>query len=99
MDWLRDAGELVHVRIKAMPNAGASSVVGVRNGELVVRLGAQPEKGKANRELLDLLGRTLDVPRSRLSLISGETSRHKVVAVPAALRPALVALAQRPDQG
>jgi hypothetical protein len=95
VDWLRDAGELVHIRVKAIPNAGASAVVGVRNGELVVRLGAQPEKGKANRALIELLSEVLGVPRSSLRLVSGETARHKVVAAPAALRPRLVSLAGR----
>jgi uncharacterized protein len=93
MDWLRDAGAEVHVRVKALPNAGASAVVGIRNGELVVRLGAQPEKGKANRELVDLLAGALGVPRSSLRIVTGETARHKVVAVPAALKGRMQRLA------
>jgi hypothetical protein len=71
----------------------------VRNGELVVRLGAQPEKGKANRELVDLLSRELGVSRSLVRLVSGESARHKVVSVPASLRPLLVALAGRGGRG
>lgn len=93
MDWLRESGGELLLRVKAMPNAGASSVAGVRNGELVVRLGAQPERGKANRELLEHLAGELGVSRSSLRLVSGETARHKVVAVPAALRARLEALA------
>jgi uncharacterized protein (TIGR00251 family) len=92
-EWLRESGESVLLRVKAMPNAGASSLVGIRNGELVLRLGAQPEKGKANRELLDFLGRELGTSRSSLRLVSGEAMRHKVVALPAALRPRLEAWA------
>lgn len=93
MEWLREVGVEVHVKVKALPNAGASAVVGVRNGELVVRLGAQPERGKANRELIDLLAGLLGVSRSSLRVVSGETSRHKVVAIPSGHTARLVEIA------
>ena len=89
MEWLRETRGELELRVKAMPNAGASAVVGVRGGELVVRLGAQPEKGKANRELASLLAELLDIPRSSVRLVAGETARHKVVAVPVAARAGL----------
>ncbi len=40
-----------------------------------------PEGGKANQELLEILAKALGVPKSELSLVSGEKSRNKVVAL------------------
>jgi uncharacterized protein YggU (UPF0235/DUF167 family) len=44
-----------------------------------VRVAAPPERGKANDAVLALLAETLAVPRSSLSIVSGEGSRDKVV--------------------
>jgi uncharacterized protein (TIGR00251 family) len=78
---LRDDGDAVVVPIAARPNAGRSSVQGVHGDALKVALGAPPEKGKANRELLGFLAKVLGVRRTQLELISGQTSRAKAVRV------------------
>jgi len=41
-----------------------------------------PEKGKANRAVLELLALALEVSPSALEIIAGEASRDKVVFVP-----------------
>jgi uncharacterized protein (TIGR00251 family) len=70
------------LRIKAFPKAGENRIVGVRNGELVVRLQAPASKGLANKELVKFLAKTLAVPRSEIEILSGETSRHKLLGLP-----------------
>jgi uncharacterized protein (TIGR00251 family) len=89
---LRDGSLMLNVKV--IPNAGASRVAGVQNGELTVRLGAQPERGKANRELLRFLAKELDLPRAAVELVSGRTSRHKRLRVPAAAAGRLRRLAE-----
>jgi hypothetical protein len=42
---------------------------------------AQPEAGRANEELLQMLAREWHVPRRDLSIIAGSTSRNKVVRI------------------
>ena len=46
-----------------------------------MRLAAPPEKGAANRELIDFLARSLNLPKTSLKLTLGAQSRSKVVAV------------------
>lgn len=46
---------------------------------LKVRLTATPEDGKANKALLKLLAKEWGCAPSRLSIVSGETSRHKII--------------------
>jgi uncharacterized protein (TIGR00251 family) len=50
--------------------------------ELEVRVAAAPTDGAANEELLKLLSKALGVSRSELTIISGETSRHKRIDTP-----------------
>ncbi len=49
------------------------------DGVLHARVAAAPVQGAANKALLALLSDALEIPKSRLSLHSGETSRDKVV--------------------
>jgi uncharacterized protein (TIGR00251 family) len=46
-----------------------------------VRIAAPPVEGAANEELIRLLAKTYDVPRSAVSIISGHGSRRKVVEI------------------
>ena len=43
-----------------------------------VRIGAPPDKGKANKELVDFLSEKLGVKKSGVLIIKGQTSRNKV---------------------
>jgi uncharacterized protein len=46
-----------------------------------VRVAAPATEGKANRELVAFLAESLRVPRSNITLIKGESSRHKLVEI------------------
>jgi uncharacterized protein len=67
--------------LRAVPNAPATEVVGWDAGELKVKVQAVPEDGKANKELIRFLSKTAGIPRSAITLQSGETSRHKRLVV------------------
>jgi len=46
-----------------------------------VRITAPPVEGKANAHLLRFLARAFAVPRDRVALVSGETSRNKTFRI------------------
>ena len=70
---------LVHVHV--MPNALKTRVQGLYDGALRVRLKAPPVEGKANLELVAWLARELELPRTCIELIRGESSRRKQLRV------------------
>jgi uncharacterized protein (TIGR00251 family) len=78
--------------VKVNPAAPTDRLVGFQGEELVVKIAAPPEKGKANRELVAFLAKTLGVPKSAITLLRGETSRHKLLRLPAACRETLAKL-------
>jgi uncharacterized protein (TIGR00251 family) len=53
----------------------------MRGDALLVRLAAPPVEGAANDALIRLLADTFDVPRRAVTLLSGERSRDKRVAI------------------
>jgi uncharacterized protein (TIGR00251 family) len=79
-----DTGLVLHLRVT--PNAGRDAIDGPENrddGSIVlrVRVAAVPDKGRANAAVIALLAKALGVPKSAITLASGETSRFKVLAV------------------
>lgn len=94
--WRLDGDSLL-LRVKVLPNAGRNQLAGLRGEELLVRLQAQPRKGEANRELLHFLAKSLGLPRGSLQIVSGQTSGHKLLRLPAAARGLLEPLLRPAD--
>lgn len=65
------------------------------DGTVRIRLAAPPVDGAANAALLRFLAETLEIPRSRLAIVSGATSRRKRVVIEGAAPDAVAAKLQR----
>jgi uncharacterized protein (TIGR00251 family) len=92
-DWIRSSGGRILVSVKVVPGASRSSVAGMRDGCLLVRVAAQPEKGKANEELRSCLAAALGISKSEVELASGAASRKKVLSIPASAEALVRSLA------
>lgn len=79
--WLQADGAAAVLRLHVQPGAKKTEIVGEHGEALKVRLAAPPVDGKANAELLAYLAERLGLPRTALTLKSGESSRQKRVAV------------------
>ncbi|MEP6670799.1 MAG: DUF167 domain-containing protein [Chthoniobacter sp.] len=69
------------LRLRVVPNARRSEVVGVHGDAIKVKIQAPAVEGKANEALRDFLAERLQVPARAVEIISGGKSRDKVVAV------------------
>jgi uncharacterized protein (TIGR00251 family) len=63
------------------PRGQRDEVIGVVEGRLRVRVKAPPHEGRANAALLRFIAGLLRVAASDVVLLSGATSRRKVVRV------------------
>ena len=72
-------GARTSLRLRIVPGAPRSGIVGRHADGWKVRVAAAPEAGRANEALLRLLARTLGLPRRDLELTRGRASRDKVV--------------------
>lgn len=68
---------LLHVQ----PGAKRNAVVGEHGERLKIALKAPPIDGKANQALIKFVAETTGLPKSAVSLVSGETSREKRLEV------------------
>ena len=67
--------------VRVVPRASRSEIVGEHDGALRVRIAAGPVEGAANDELVRLLARALDAPRSDIEITGGKSSKLKTVRV------------------
>jgi len=72
----REGGAVV-LSVAVIPRAPKNEVCGLRGGRLLVKVTAAPEKGKANRAVLDLVAEHLGLAPSTLLVLRGESARHK----------------------
>ena len=80
--WVEQLGDDdTGLRILVQPRASRSRVIGEHDGLLKVQLAAPPVDGAANRALLELIADVLQIPRRRVSLSSGDSSRRKHLRV------------------
>jgi uncharacterized protein len=78
---MRVAIDEVVIEVTARPGASRRGVIGVSGDRLAIAINSQPDKGKANDELIEYLAREMRVPRSALLIVRGETSRRKTIRV------------------
>ena len=72
----------VTVAVRAQPGAKKTAIVGVygegATAQLKIAVQAPPIEGRANEALIGFLAKTCGVPKSAVSVVSGELSRSKV---------------------
>lgn len=97
MGFYRIEKDRIVITVRAIPKGGSSRIEGVKDGKLRVRLRAAPEDGKANKELVGLIAKTLGVRKDQVEILRGESSRDKSVAVPAERAEGVMAWEQDSD--
>jgi uncharacterized protein (TIGR00251 family) len=66
---------------KIVPGSSKTAVCGLLDGMVKIKVSAAPEKGKANRCLVEFLSKQLGVKKNAVSIISGQTNPVKQVQV------------------
>jgi len=69
------------ISVRIQPRASKNSVSRMEDGSLKIRLTAPPVDGAANEALISFLAETLHVSKSRVEIVSGHTSRQKIIRI------------------
>jgi uncharacterized protein YggU (UPF0235/DUF167 family) len=85
--WTSFDGHL-RLSVRLTPNGGRDALEKIEassEGDMVLkaRVSAVPENGKANKALIALLAKSLRIPKTSISLISGDTARKKILRIDA----------------
>lgn len=79
--WCRDVDGATVLTVRVVPGASRSEVVGAVDAALRVRVCSPPVDGRANEEVCTVLAAWLGVRPRQVGVLSGATSRTKLVRV------------------
>ena len=81
-DTISESENNVVLQLQVKPNSKKQEiVVDSLDKKITIFVKAQPDKGKANKELLKFLAKILEKTTSDISIIAGQTSRDKTIIV------------------
>ncbi len=68
-------------KVKVKPNSKQQSVKEKPDGSLTVHLKSLPINGKANEEVIKILAKKFDVPKSNIRIKLGSSQRQKLIEI------------------
>jgi uncharacterized protein (TIGR00251 family) len=78
---VQDGIQGVSFAVKVHPRAKKDAITGELGDALKVSLTTPPIEGRANEACIEFFAKLLKVPRSSVTIASGQTSRNKVIRV------------------
>ncbi|MBN1635559.1 MAG: YggU family protein [Deltaproteobacteria bacterium] len=79
--WIHNKNNSTIITCRIYPNSGRNQIDGVKSDQLCVRLSSPPVEGKANKSLIKFFSKLLKTAQSNISIIQGQKTRVKVVAI------------------
>ncbi len=71
----------VRLPVKVAPKAARNALTGWMGDTLKISVTTAPEKGKANQAVIGLLADALQLPKSALAVVRGQTSPQKLIEI------------------
>jgi hypothetical protein len=79
--WLKATAGGVELLVLVQPRASRTKIVGEHDGRLKIALAAPPVDGEANAALIEFLSERCEVRKADVTLLDGEGSRRKRLAI------------------
>jgi len=67
--------------VYVQPRSSKAAIVGCHDNALKIKLTAPPVGGAANKQCILILAKALDLPKSAISITTGQTSRLKQISI------------------
>jgi uncharacterized protein (TIGR00251 family) len=77
MPYFEEKEGCIILTVRVVPRASRDGIQGVLGDALKIRIMAPPVEGKANAYLVKFISKHWKIPRAKIELLSGETSRNK----------------------
>jgi uncharacterized protein (TIGR00251 family) len=78
---LHESAKGLSFAVKVQPRARKNAITGTVGDALKLALTARPIEGRANQAVIEFLAQVFQIPRSSVTIASGETGRNKVVRI------------------
>jgi uncharacterized protein (TIGR00251 family) len=79
--WIKAHPKGSTLSVYVQPGAVKSGISGEHDGRLKIKIKARPVDGEANENLIEFLSEVFKISKAKIHLISGESSRQKIILV------------------
>jgi len=80
-DYFKITGNDIVIKVKIVPGSSKNKIVGTYDDRLKIAITAPPVEGKANKKCISYLAKYFNVAKSRIEIISGQTSKNKLIKI------------------
>jgi uncharacterized protein (TIGR00251 family) len=84
---IKESASGVTFAVSVHPRARQNAITGIIGDALKLALTAPPVDGKANQAVVEFFADLFAIPRSSVTIASGETSRNKIVRIAGVTKP------------
>ena len=85
---IQESAKGISFAVKVHPRAHKNAITGTVGDALKLALTAPPVEGKANQAVIEFFADLFQIPRSSVTIASGETSRNKIIRIAGVSKPA-----------
>lgn len=69
------------IELKVITRAKKEEIKKISENSYKVKISVPPEKGRANKKIIELFSREFDIPKQDIKIVSGETSARKILEI------------------
>jgi uncharacterized protein (TIGR00251 family) len=80
-NFVQDVADGCTLSVRVHPGARRNDISGLHAGAVKISITTPPTDGRANEALIEFLAERLRVPRARVAILSGATSRSKALRI------------------
>jgi hypothetical protein len=91
---VREHDGAVRFDVLVQPRASRAKIGPLHDGRLKIAVTSPPVDGEANAAVIELVAKTLGVPRGAVEVVAGQSSRRKTIEVRGVSRAAIEELAK-----
>jgi uncharacterized protein (TIGR00251 family) len=84
---VKESAKGITFAVKVHPRARKNAIIGVVGDTIKLAITAPPIDGKANQAVIEFFADLFAIPRSSVTIASGETSRNKIVRIAGVSKP------------
>jgi hypothetical protein len=71
----------MRIKVKVKPNSRSNEMSEIEKDYYEVKVSVPPEKGKANKKVIELLSKHFKIPKSKINIVSGELFKEKIIEI------------------
>lgn len=68
------------INVKIVPNSSKNDII-IEDNSIKVKVTAQPVENKANKALVEVVAKKLKVPKTKITIVRGLTSKEKTLSI------------------